>query len=1129
MNFSSPKPYVIDFLRREKPEADGPPVRPVDTLQSPVKPAFQSPYKKALAARSSTLKLRPDSDTDDDDFKLPDLKLLGLARKEPPSASQSVLEIGDSSDLFEEKENSLHKMSKGKDTQAPPLTAGSQSTVPLQPRVLDNPVATAPSFGQPSPIRNPLKKDKFAHLFNVPKKNQARPEHHGARSSQAPSSSHTPAAAKLLAQASLVGTAAAPIMIPSSPDVMQAPKIYGVPNSGRGPPGAFPMPISRPTNGPVQPSYQPPQPMYSSNSHWQPANRVAQFMTSQNTIDLTGREDGDEFDPNAALRDGSGGFGAPDPYMYIDANQANENIKNLLEGAFDDEEDKTQIRLPRRSKRPVRKEEDNTSKSLANKLEALNLKRGEVEKPKDDEDEDEEDDEGYVEGLDLRLLPHQVEGVAWMIDKETGQRKKNGVLPKGGILADDMGLGKTVQSLALILSNPRPDEEELSKQPKRKIAEDVGQGTLVVAPLALIKQWESEINTKVLKSHKLKVLVHHGQSRTKRSKDLEKYDVVITTYQIMASEHASSSDAPGGPRIGCFGVNWYRVILDEAHTIKNRNAKMTQACYAVKSHYRWCLTGTPMQNNLDELQSLIKFLQIKPYHDLRNWKDQITGPMKNGRGGLAMKRLQFFLKAFMKRRTKDILKKEGALNPGGKVKPGSRTSEFKIVARDVEVVVCDFDEQERRFYNNLATKAQDRLAEIMGGEKTDYIGALVLLLRLRQACNHWELSTYSIKKDKDALTTGSTSNAQSSISTPTKNKSTAGGDMDDLAAMLGGLSVKQQRKCDMCSFELSPGAVASGSLRCKDCDENLEAQRSAQKKHNKHTKRKHSKKSRKQREEQSPSCTHTFRNRKAILDSDDDDEEDESMVRTRPMKSGDARRARRAVLDSDDEEEEGSWLVPENDREPVNLGKAGGTDDENAEGGGEWLNSEDSETEDEDDSIVRRMKNTTLSRKAKSSDEDVEEEEDDDGDEDNDTESSTNDSGSDTDASGSEDNSVVMRKGEGKGMHITPSTKIRKLIDILHKETPEHKVIVFSQFTSMLDIVEPFLKQEGLKFSRYDGSMRNDLREASLQQLREDKYTRVLLCSLKCGSLGLNLTAASRVVILEPFWNPVSFMSSHYF
>ena len=72
----------------------------------------------------------------------------------------------------------------------------------------------------------------------------------------------------------------------------------------------------------------------------------------------------------------------------------------------------------------------------------------------------------------------------------------------------------------------------------------------------------------------------------------------------------------------------------------------------------------------------------------------------------------------------------------------------------------------------------------------------------------------------------------------------------------------------------------------------------------------------------------------------------------------------------------------------------------------------------------------------------------------------------------------------------------------------------------MLDLIEPFLHRDNLVFTRYDGSMRNDHREASLERLRHNSECRILLCSLKCGSLGLNLTAASRVVILEPFWNP---------
>lgn len=103
---------------------------------------------------------------------------------------------------------------------------------------------------------------------------------------------------------------------------------------------------------------------------------------------------------------------------------------------------------------------------------------------------------------------------------------------------------------------------------------------------------------------------------------------------------------------------------------------------------------------------------------------------------------------------------------------------------------------------------------------------------------------------------------------------------------------------------------------------------------------------------------------------------------------------------------------------------------------------------------------------------------------------------------------------------ILQSTKIRHLLSILHSDSHTHKYIVFSFFTSMLDLIEPFLRTHRIRFTRYDGKMRNDQREASLNSLRTDPATRVLLCSLRAGSLGLNLTAASRVVILEPFWNP---------
>jgi SNF2 family DNA or RNA helicase len=101
-----------------------------------------------------------------------------------------------------------------------------------------------------------------------------------------------------------------------------------------------------------------------------------------------------------------------------------------------------------------------------------------------------------------------------------------------------------------------------------------------------------------------------------------------------------------------------------------------------------------------------------------------------------------------------------------------------------------------------------------------------------------------------------------------------------------------------------------------------------------------------------------------------------------------------------------------------------------------------------------------------------------------------------------------------------PSAKIIKLVSLLKSEL-SRKTIVFSQFTSMLDIMEPHLRHEGIRFVRYDGSMTPAKRDESLNALRNNADVEVLLCSLKCGALGLNLTCASRVILVDPWWNPM--------
>lgn len=835
-----------------------------------------------------------------------------------------------------------------------------------------------------------------------------------------------------------------------------------------------------------------------------------------------------------------GGYGGEE--FYTDPKKASEDLKALLEGGMDEEDD---------------------------------------EKP------DENANDGSLEGLNVKLLPHQVEGVEWMKGRELGPVKR-GKVPRGGILADDMGLGKTLQSISLILTNQRPERGDKGW---KKNYEDVAGTTLVVAPLALIRQWEAEVKEKVAGSHGMRVYVHHGPGRTKSAKELASYDIVVTTYQTLVSEHGTSSSSEGGPKSACYGLHWWRVILDEAHTIKNRNAKATKACCGLRSVFRWCLTGTPMQNNLDELQSLIHFLRIQPYDDLREWRDQIDKPMKSGRGHLALRRLHSLLRCFMKRRTKEILKEEGALNPGGKPSKAGESSGpgFKVTERKVVAVAAEFSAEEKRFYDRVQQRADKTLEKMLRG-KVNYANALVLLLRLRQVCNHPKLVEGKVEKEADAL--GAVSGKGGG--------QVSDAAVDDLADMFAGASI-ETRNCSICGYELAGEEVKMRRETCKDCFADLEYfnNHGGDKKATKEKERREKKEKRKEERRAKTKA-------KPAPEPEHESEPEDS-----PRAANSKRRNRNIIVDSDDEDEEeeaGSWLVPEDERGSPHLGKAGGSEDENCEGGGDWIGSEDSvhadETGDgstldsfvvpdekrgedgskkgregdgefpslqelcsqhvaadvsgvtadtsgvtEDDSAVTADDTTGVEGDVSgvsadekgavagdvshvTADETSGLTEDDSGVTVDETSGVTEDDSAVTaaDTTGATDDAseTEMDTDSDSDPDDTPRTpqvlasaKIRELTRILDAEARQHKFIVFSQFTTMLDLVEPFLRSAGLKFSRYDGGMRNDEREESLRMLRGDAATRVLLCSLKCGSLGLNLTAATRVVILEPFWNPV--------
>lgn len=222
----------------------------------------------------------------------------------------------------------------------------------------------------------------------------------------------------------------------------------------------------------------------------------------------------------------------------------------------------------------------------------------------------------------------------------------------GGILADEMGLGKTIQMLSLIHSH-RSEVAEAARQLgtrsssvvklPRLPASTAGvvaapRTTLVVAPMSLLAQWQSEAEN-ASGEGTLKSMVYYGSDKVADLRTLcceanaaTAPDVIVTSYGIVLSEFTQIA-AKGGSmdgHHGLFSLNFFRIILDEAHSIKNRQSKTAKACYELSAEHRWVLTGTPIVNKLEDLFSLVRFLKVEPWNNFSFWRTFITVPFESG-------------------------------------------------------------------------------------------------------------------------------------------------------------------------------------------------------------------------------------------------------------------------------------------------------------------------------------------------------------------------------------------------------------------------------------------------------------------------------------------------------------------
>ncbi|KAK6118173.1 hypothetical protein DH2020_048074 [Rehmannia glutinosa] len=669
--------------------------------------------------------------------------------------------------------------------------------------------------------------------------------------------------------------------------------------------------------------------------------------------------------------------------------------------------------------------------------------------------------------LSVSLLRHQKIALAWMLNKESSG------LCLGGILADDQGLGKTVSMIALIQMqrvleakskhkdscNSRTealnlDDDDggsgciaLDDASQIKESDDFAilpqasntikgfhsrrptAGTLIVCPASVLRQWDRELDEKVTNEAKLSVLIYHGGNRTKDPAALAKYDAVLTTYAIVTNEvpkqplvEEDDDEQKDGERYGLSSafsmekkrkksmankkfkkgkkdidmsafdnnsgtlarVKWSRVVLDESQMIKNHRTQVARACCSLRAKRRWCLSGTPIQNSVDELYSYFRFLRYDPYDKYKTFASSIKAfILRNPVQGY--KKLQVVLRNIMLRRTK------GTLIDGEPI--------INLPPKHVHLSSVEFSLEERTFYDKLQADSlkQFKAYADAGTVSQNYANILLMLLRLRQACDH------------PLLVKGLSSDPIGKVSSQMAKMLPR----DLLVNLLKQLETSLAI-CLVCRDPPENAVVTMcGHVFCYQCvSDHLTGEDNTC---------------------PAPEC-------KEQLGAD--------VVYSRST-------LRRCISDDVDGDTPASYELGE------------------------------------DSTVLQR---TYISSKIKSA--------------------------------------LKILKS-----HCISKSRSPELYDLVRYDGassssaglsidsenrgPE-KAIVFSQWTSMLDLVEMSLKNSRISYRRLDGTMSIAARDKAVKEFNTNPEVDVMLMSLKAGNLGLNMVAACRVILLDLWWNPTT-------
>lgn len=276
--------------------------------------------------------------------------------------------------------------------------------------------------------------------------------------------------------------------------------------------------------------------------------------------------------------------------------------------------------------------------------------------------------------LQTELRDYQLDGYRWL--------SRLAHWGAGACLADDMGLGKTIQAIALMLSRAKQGP------------------SLVVAPASVLLNWQNEIN-RFAPSLTCRIL-HDNSNREKIVNEVSAYDILLTTYGLLSTEVVLLSNK-----------QWNVVVLDEAHTIKNKETKMSKAAMQLNGEFRLLLTGTPIQNHLSEIWNLFQFANPGLLGTFSHFTEKFILPIEKMGDKLRQKQLKKMLQPFLLRRTK--------------------TEVLDELPQKTEIVQkVELSSEEMALYDNLRQQAIANIEENSGGA----MQTLAEITRLRQAACH---------------------------------------------------------------------------------------------------------------------------------------------------------------------------------------------------------------------------------------------------------------------------------------------------------------------------------------------------------------------------------------------------------